>query len=293
MDNLRASLLMTFSMLCFAVTDVFIKLLSDAVPAGQIVSLMGLGGAAVFLLWFAVRRQPPFPPDAGKPMVLVRTAFEALGTATFVSSLALVPLTTASAVIQATPLVVALGGVLFLGQSVGWRRWAAIFAGLLGVLLILRPGLDGFEPATLLAVIGMICLAARDLVTRALDSPITAPQLSILAFLSLIPTGLIVCRVAGTPLVWLSIPQLGTVILMVLVVLCAYLSIVAATRIGDVAVTSSFRYSRMVFALILGALVFGERPDAPTLLGAAIVITAGLYALLRETRASQQVTSKV
>ncbi len=287
MDNLRGSLLMTFAMLGFAVEDVLIKALSDRLPPGQIIASFGAGGAAVFLLWFALRRQPAFPPALGSPPALLRTGFEALGTVFFVSALALIPVTTASAVIQATPLVVAMGGALFLGQAVGWRRWAAILLGLLGVLLILRPGLAGFEPATLLAVVGMLGLAARDLVTRTIAGPLGAAHLSLVAFLALVPAGLLLCWITGAPLTAVGGADAGLLAAIVAVGLTAYLAIVAATRIGDVAVTSSFRYTRMVFALGLGFAVFGERPDGATLAGAAIVIAAGIYALIRETRASK------
>lgn len=284
MDNLRGSLLMTLAMLGFAIEDVAIKVLSDRMPPGQIIMILGIGGALAFVGWFLIRREPPASRDLLRPKVLARTACEAFGTCFFVSSLALIPVTTASAVIQATPLVVALGGAVFLAQPVGWRRWTAILVGLFGVMLILRPGFAGFDPATLLAVLGMLGLASRDLLTRSLNSPVSSAHLSMAAFLSLVPTGLVLCWVTGTPLVGLDPADTGLILLAIAIGLVAYVSIVAATRSGDVAVISSFRYSRMVFALILGGIVFQERPDALTLIGAAIVIGAGLYALIREAR---------
>lgn len=293
MDNLRGSLLMTLAMLGFALEDVFIKALAARLPPGQILALLGAGGSLVFVLWFVLRRTPVFPPGIAAPPVLLRTLCEAFGSAFFISSLALIPLTTASAVIQATPLVVAMGGALFLGQTVGWRRWLAITLGLCGVLMILRPGFDGFRPATLLAVIGMFALAARDLTTRRMTSSLSGAHLSMMAFASLIPTGLVVAAATGTPLVAPTLAETGRIAAAVIVGLCAYLAIVAATRIGDVAVISTFRYSRLLFALAFGFTIFGERPDAMTLGGAALIVAAGVYALLREARASQNLPPPV
>lgn len=287
MDNLRGSLLMTLAMLGFAVEDVLIKALSDRIPPGQIILSVGVGGAVVFALWFVLRGRPVLTRELVRPGIMARTGLEMLGTIFFVSSLALIPITTASAVIQATPLVVAMGGALFLAQPVGWRRWAAIVVGLAGVMMILRPGGATFDPAVLLAVAGMLALAARDIVTRGLDLSVSSAHLTFMAFLSLIPAGLILAAVTGTPLVTVSGMDLAWLGATVGVGLFAYVTIVGATRIGDVAVVSSFRYVRMVYALAFGFLVFGERSDAMTLGGAGIIIAAGLYALMREARASQ------
>lgn len=284
MENLRGAAFMTLSMLGFAVEDALIKTVSARLPAGQIIALLGLAGAVLFWAWLALRGQRLFVPAQLAPKVLMRTGCEALGTAFFVTSLTLIPLTLASAVIQATPLVVALGAALFLGQPVGWRRWSAIGVGFAGVLLILRPGSADFDPLVLLAVAGMLGLAGRDLLTRAMNSDITGPHLSIMAFLSLVPTGMLLVTVQGQPLVRPTLPEAGLLAICVLIGMAAYLAIVAATRAGDAGVISSFRYSRMVFALVIGWLVFRETPDARTLVGVSVVIAAGLFTLIREHR---------
>lgn len=276
---------MTLAMAAFAVEDALIKSLSGTLATGQIVAVIGGGGGLLIALWLRATGQSLWSAQLATPPALWRLFFEVVGTAAFTTSLALIPLTTASAVIQATPLIVAMGGAVFLAQPVGWRRWTAIGVGFAGVLLVLRPGLDGFQPATLLAVLGMLCLAGRDLATRRIGGAASGLHLSLAAFLALVPTGLVMARVTGPQLVWPAPWDAALLALCVAIGLIGYLAIVGATRAGDVAVTASFRYSRMVFAGIIGFAVFGERPDAMTLLGITIVIGAGLFVLIRERRA--------
>ena len=273
---------MTFSMFAFAVEDVLIKTLGARVPGGQIISVVGAGAAIAFIIWFIAKRQPVFVPEHLNRRVWLRAVFEVAGTMLFISALMRLDVTMLSAIIQATPLVVALGGVLFLGQSVGWRRWAAILVGFGGVILIIRPGVDGFTAATLLGIGGMLGLAGRDLATRAITVPISGAHLSLHAFLALIPAGIALAWINGEAFVVPNASDTVTLLICVAVALIAYLAIVAATRSGDVSFISSFRYTRMLFALVLGVLILGERPDTLTLIGVAIVIAAGIFTLLRE-----------
>lgn len=284
-DTLRGAALMVASMACFAIEDALIKGLSGEIAAAQIIWMLGLGGATTFGLWLQVSGQGAWSRHYLHRQVLMRSGFEAAGTCFFISSLALMPLTLVSAIIQATPLVVALGAVLFLGVTVGWRRWIAIGVGFLGVLIIIRPGGATFEPATLLAVAGMALLGARDLVTRTMPGVVSGARLSLHAFAGLVPAGLILQGVQGAAFVVPGKEQAGTLALCVVVGMAGYLTIVGATRLGDISVVSSFRYSRMLFALLVGAVVYGERPDPWTILGVAIVIGSGVFTLLRESRA--------
>lgn len=284
MENLRGAAFMVFAMFCFAVEDALIKLLAVAIPVGEIMSIICLGGLIAFLGWAVFNRAPLWQPEYLDRKVLLRSGCDVAGSIMFVTSLTLIPLTTASAVIQATPLVVAMGAAVFLGQAVGWRRWIAICVGFIGVLIIVRPGMEGFVPATLLAVGGMLGLAARDLFTRSLTVTLTGPQLATHTFALIVPAGLLLMIFQGQspvmPDAWQSMVLLAAVVIGMI----AYLAIVAATRTGNAGIISSFRYSRMIFALVIGFVVFAERPDAPTLIGAAIIITSGIYTLWRETR---------
>jgi len=284
LENLRGAAFMVLAMFCFAVEDALIKVLAVNMPAGQILSLICFGGLIVFLAWSLVRGEAIWHRDYLDTRVILRSLSEVIGSCFFVSALALIPLTTASAVIQATPLVVAVGASVFLGQEIGWRRWLAILVGFLGVLIIIRPGLEGFVPATLLAVGGMLGLAARDLITRSLTVELSGVQLGIHAFAVVAPASWLLVLALGQSPVMPTSAEWGILFAGVIVGMLAYLTIVAATRGGNAGIISSFRYSRMIFALIIGYLAFAEIPDAATLIGATIVIASGIYTLAREAR---------
>lgn len=284
MENLRGAAFMTCSMLCFAVADVVIKLASSDIPSGQIVVTLSAGASIMFLAWFRLTGRRAYSPYFWSPRVLWRTVFDMLGSVLFITALVHLGVTVLSAIIQATPLVVALGGVLFLGQQVGWRRWTAIFIGFIGVMLILRPGVSGLSVGMVIGVLAMLCLAGRDLMTRALDVPISGPHVALHAFVGMTIAGVALCVFQGTAPVWPTAKEAGLLAIAMGATILAFLTIVEGTRTGDAAFISTFRYSRMVFALILGMGVLGERPDALTLIGVTIVIAAGVFTFLREAR---------
>jgi len=283
-QTLRGAILMIIAMAMFAVEDALIKILTKTIPTGQVLVVIGLGGAALFAMWMIMTGRGLWLPAYTNKDVLARSGCEMFGGMFFVTALSLIPLTTASAVIQATPLVVASGAALFLGQTVGWRRWLAICIGFAGVLLIIRPGGDSFQPATLLAVFGMLCLAARDLITRSLQSEIDGPHLAFHAYFGVTLAGVFLMIFAGQGWAAPNVDNWIFLLLAVVISMVAYLAIVAATRQGDAATTSSFRYSRMLFALIIGYIAFNEVPDFLTLIGITIVIASGLFTLIREAR---------
>lgn len=284
MENLRGAAFMVFAMLCFAIEDALIKFLARDMPVGQVLVVMALGGLLGFLGLAKLNGNPLWQAEYLNRKVLMRSACDATGTVLFATALTLIPLTTASAVIQATPLVVALGAALFLGQPIGWRRWIAILFGFIGVLIIIRPGLEGFTPATLLAVAGMLALASRDLLTRSLTVSLSGAQLATHTFSVVVPASMALMALQGQRPVMPDTAGLLLLVAAVVVGMIAYLAIVTATRHGNAGIISSFRYSRMVFALVIGYIVFAERPDLLTLLGVAIIITSGIYTLVREAR---------
>ncbi len=277
MDNLRGSLFMTVSMLLFAVEDMLVKLAAAALPLGEVMLAEGLVGALAFAALAAAKGQAALPRALFSRGIAVRSVFEVTGRLFYAFAIALTPLSAASAILQATPLVVVAGAAAVLGETVGARRWAAVFAGFAGVMVVLRPGLSGFDALSLLAVVGMAGFAGRDLATRAAPPHLTSAQLGVAGFVMLALAGAIALATqtpalppAGLWPVLVALPVFGT---------AGYQALTLAMRTGEVAAVTPFRYTRLIFGTALGVAVFHERPDAFTLLGGALIVASGLYAL--------------
>lgn len=280
-DNLRGALLMVAGMGAFAVEDMFVKKLTATMPVGQILVLLGAAGFVLFGAVARVQGDRVFSRDALRGAALLRSLGEAVGAVGFVLALSLVPLSTASAILQALPLVVTLGAALFLRESVGWRRWLAILVGFAGMLLILRPFGAGFDPAALLAVLAVAGLGLRDVATRRVAGTMSSVRLAAWGFGVLMPAGLVLMPFGAAP----HLPtgrEWGLLGLSAVCGIVGYYMMTLATRLGEVAVVAPFRYARLVFALVIGAVFFAEMPDAATLAGSALIIGSGLFTLYRE-----------
>nr|PZN68274.1 MAG: EamA family transporter [Pseudomonadota bacterium] len=272
---------MAAAMAGFAVEDVLVKQMAMSLPVGQVLAMVGAGAGLVFGLISTAQGAPLVSRMLFCRPVMLRNFSEAGGSAAFVSALALTSLSGASAIQQATPLAVTLGAALFLGEKVRWRRWTAIVIGLVGVLLIIRPGMSDFDPGSLLALLSVFLLAARDLASRAVPPDVSSMQLAAWGMLSLVPAGLLMLLVTGTAPAGVAAPDLIRLLAILFAGGGAYYAIVLATRIGELSAVMPFRYARLVFALVLAYFVFGERPDGLMLLGSGLIVGTGLYTLWR------------
>lgn len=283
MENIRGAVLMTVAMALFALEDMFVKRAAGHLPVGEVLMLFGAGGMIAFAALALAKGQPLWHAAVASQLMLIKAVFEILGRIGYTLGIALTPLSNASAILQATPLVVVAGAAILFRERVGPRRWAAIGLGFLGVLVILRPGLEGFVPAAMWTVLGLLGFAGRDLSTRAAPKVLTNFQLGIYGFAALIPAGAIILAVTGgaAPPPAAALAPIGGAVVVGVV---AYACLTGAMRTGEVAVVTPFRYTRLIFALILGMVVFAERPDAATLFGAALVVASGVYTLLRGAR---------
>ncbi len=278
--NLRGSVLMTASMAGFAVEDVFIKAAANVMPLGQILLIMGIAGVITFGLMARAKGEPVYPAAFLGRAMLVRSGFEVVGRLFYGLSIALTALSTTSAILQATPLVVVAAAAVIFGEKVGWQRWLAVGIGFVGVLIILRPGLDGFSPLSLLAVVGLLGFAGRDLATRAAPKGLSNRQLGVLGFAVLGLAGAILLGWSGGALMP-DLRGLGLLCGASVFGILGYHALTGAMRTGEVSVVTPFRYTRLVFAMILAIAIFGERPDAATWVGAALVVASGIYTLTR------------
>ncbi|GHA45818.1 membrane protein [Amylibacter ulvae] len=282
-DTRQGILLMTFSMLGFAAADALIKASSGAMTSGQIVLALGIGGTILFSIICIAKGQAPFSSNFFDRAVVVRSIGESFGSVGIITSIAYIPISTVSAIQQATPLVVTLGAVLFFNESVGWRRWLAIVIGFFCVMLIIRPGMDAFNPYALLALLGMFGLSVRDLATRPVKNSISTMQLSVYGYLVLIPAGIVVSLIMGTEILP-PFTALGHAAIILCFSALGYVAITQSMRIAPLSDVAPFRYSRLLFALFFGIVFFGERPDWQTYLGSFGIIMSGLVLIWREKR---------
>ncbi|WP_333814517.1 DMT family transporter [Tabrizicola sp.] len=278
-DNQRGALYMTASMAGFAVEDVFVKAAARGLPLGQVLLTIGLAGVLVFSAMAARRGEALLPPAFLSRPMLVRCGFEVTGRLFYGLAITLTALSTTSAILQATPLVVVAGAALVFGERVTPQRWLAVLVGFVGVLVILRPGSD-FSALSLLAVVGLLGFAGRDLATRAAPKGLSNRQLGALGFAMLASAGAILLAVTGGATLPTGPALLylagGTVF-----AVAGYHALTYAMRTGEVSAVTPFRYTRLIFAMVLAMALFGERPDLATWIGAALVVGSGIFALKR------------
>ena len=284
MDNLRGIVLVIVAMAAFTVEDMFIKKLSSDLAVGQILVILGMGSGFIFAVLARARGHKLLSPTAWTKPFWFRAGCEACAALSFTTALSLVDLSVVASVFQATPLVITMGAALFLGEQVGLRRWSAIILGFCGVLLIIRPGLAGFDPSALFVLIAVVFVAARDLITRRMDTRVASTIVSFQGFAALVPAGALLLALTPQEVAPLT-PSLALMLLGGVVCgAVGYYGIVQAMRLGEASVVTPFRYTRLLFSLLVGVVIFNETPDTLTLLGAALVIGTGLYTFLRERR---------
>lgn len=284
--NLAGSVWMIAAMAVFAVEDALIKAASVALPIGEVLVVFGLGGAFVFAALALVNREPLYSADVVSRPMCIRVVFEIVGRLFYVLALSLIPLSAATVILQATPLVVVAGAALVFGEKVGWRRWTAIFVGLAGVVIIIQPGTESFSVLSLLAVIGMIGFAGRDLASRAAPAGLGTAILGLYGFLSIVVAGGLYAAWQGVPFV---MPDGETSLLLlgaILAGVAAYSCLMKAMRIGEVSAVTPFRYTRLLFGIALGIMLFGERLSFAMVVGSMLIVVSGLFILWRGRQVS-------
>lgn len=282
-DNFKGALLMTLAMAGFTVNDAMVKVVTPDMNTGQIMFVRGLLTAA--LVFAVALRMGALRPlrTLLDPHLALRTAGELISSITYVSALGMIPLPNASAIMQAMPLAVAMGAALFLNEAVGWRRWIAILVGFAGVLVIIRPGAEGFTAGSLLVVGSVLSSATRDIATKKIDPEIPALFISAVTACVVALFGAILIVPFGG---WRPVPpaDIGLLALGAAGLFAGYQTLVMAMRSGEISFIAPFRYTSLLWAIVLAAVLLSEFPDRWMLAGSAIVIAAGLYSFYRESR---------
>jgi drug/metabolite transporter (DMT)-like permease len=274
-------MLMASAMAAFTINDTITKSVSSELNIGQIILVRGLFAMvliAAFAAWRGALR--PMRTLFIRPVGL-RVIGEIGGTLTFLSSIAHMPLANAAAIFQALPLVITLGAALVFGEPVGWRRWLAIAIGFIGVLIIVRPGTAGFNEFSLLALSSVAFCTVRDLATRRIPTEIPSLFIALLTTLTVTTGGTLIMFPLGgwTPPSGRAVGMLAVAAILLMI---GYQCIISALRTGEISAVAPFRYTALLWAMLLGYLAFGDQPDRYMLIGAAIIVLSGLYAFYRE-----------
>lgn len=281
--NLRGAGLMLLAMAGFTLNDTCMKFLSSELPLFQSVFLRGVGTAVLFffiawrmgLLKLRLSRRDTV-------LVVIRAMAEAISAFFFFNALFNMPLANVTAILQALPLTVTLAAAVFLREPVGWRRMLAICIGFVGVLMIVRPGFEGFTIYSVSALVAVVFVTGRDLVTKQISAKV--PSVTV-AFASALAVMLFAgLGTLGDTWVMPSPVAMGALLMATLCIVMGYLCVVMAMRVGELGFVSPFRYTGLVWAFMLGYLVFGEVPDMLTVSGSVLIVATGMFSLYREHR---------
>lgn len=294
-DNLRGVAYMCLSMLAFTVNDTFMKSVTAEVPLFQVIFLRGLIAIAGLLVMGFVTGAFRQKMQGGDwALISLRSMAEVFATLTFLTALLHMEIANLSAIMQALPLAVTLAAALVFKDRIGWRRLLAIFVGFVGVMVIIRPGTEHFDRWSLLGVASVLCVVVRDLAVRRMGAhiPSVVVAMGAAVLVALMGLGLSMVSTEGMGESFAGLtgwqPMTGSQIWRVIgagaFLIGGYLFAVTAMRWGDIGMVAPFRYTSLLWAVILGFAFFGDLPDGWTLVGAAIVVASGLYTLLRERR---------
>ncbi|HWK15645.1 MAG TPA: DMT family transporter [Rhizobiaceae bacterium] len=282
-SNMRGALFMTLAMSAFTINDAIAKHVADVMNIGQLIFVRG--AFATVMIGTLAWASGAFRGGAwySHPMVWLRAAGDLAASVTFLLALSRMPLANVSAVLQSLPLAVTMGAALFLGEPVGWRRWIAIVVGFAGVMIVVRPGFEGFDAYAIYALLCVLFCVVRDLATRRLPphipsllvATVTAGCIGAFGGLMTVPLG------GWTPMDWRTTGELA---IAAVLLITGYQFIIKAMREGDISFVAPFRYTALVWAITLGMVMFGDIPDLAMILGSALVIASGIYTLYRERK---------
>lgn len=281
-ENYRGILLLIAAMTGFIANDTFVKLASDDIPIPQIIVIRSLIALPIVLLFCWYQGVLRNLLELGDRFLWLRTIGEIGGNATFLTALARLDLATIIAISQLTPLAVTAAAALFMGEKVGIRRWSAIAIGFLAVLLVIRPGLEGFNVWSLLALSCVGFVVLRDLSSRAMARTVEPLTVTVVSLVTLVPLGLALS--AFEPWQTVTMRAWAYCAGSAATLSVAYVLVVHAMRHGEISVVAPFRYVVLIWAILIQIAVFSTWPDAFTLIGSAILVATGIYTVYRERK---------
>ena len=279
--NSKGIILMLISMASFAVGDTFIKISGAFLSPAQISFFLIAGGLIIFAIIAKFKGENLLDRRAFSPVLLIRYCAEMVGLGAMIIGLTKIPLSVVGTVTQASPILVAAGAVIFFKEVISWRRWSSIFIGFVGVVLVIQPGGQNLNYAVIWAVIALVAFSIRDLVTRLTPPDIPSSSIATFTMIAAFPFTTAWVFLSGEKFFPPGIDW-ALVSSMIILGSFGYLLLITSLRLGKLSAIMPFRYSRIVFLLILGVLVFGERPTASMLVGATLILISGVYIMWRE-----------
>ncbi|MEY4981834.1 MAG: hypothetical protein RIR62_100 [Pseudomonadota bacterium] len=284
-DNLRGALYMNVAMAAFTLNDTAMKAAMQHLPLWQAIAMRGLLtlGPLMLVAHLAGGLRLRLPRHDAV-VVGIRSLAEVASTLLFLAALIHMPIANLSAIMQSLPLAVTLAAALVFGERVGWRRMTAILVGFAGVLVIIRPGPAGFDIWSLMGLASVAFVVLRDLATRKLSRAVPSASVAVFASIAVTGTALGLSPLSG----WVmpTARDAGLILAAAACLVVGYNFVIMVMRVGDIGFVAPFRYTSLLWAIVLGWLVFGTLPDGLTLFGAALVVGSGIFTLWRERRLS-------
>lgn len=288
MKNLSANALgaifMMGSMAGFILNDTLMKLVLVDVSLFQAILIRGLFATAFMailcLIMGSLSSVSKIKDNLTNKYLIWRSIGEVGGTFFFLTALFQLPIANVTAVLQILPLTITLAAAMFLGETVGWKRYIAISIGFFGVLLIVKPGAEGFNIFSIYALIATGFITLRDIATRQMPRNIPSTLVSLVTSVLVTLLGL----VGSFFQPWAAIGslQLAYLIGAAGILMLGYICSILAMRDGEVSFVAPFRYSILIWALLLGYFVFGDVPDWISVIGAMLIVGSGLFSFYRE-----------
>jgi len=274
----RAIICMVAAMALFVVSDTLTKMASRHLPTSEILALRNMFSAMLAAGWIMVSGSlSDFKLVFKSRLPAVRGIVDGFASVTYIIGLSLLPIADCSAILLASPLMIAALSGPVLGEKVGWQRWMAVSVGFCGMLLVMKPGSSAFSLPGLLVVFCTMLVAVRDVLTRRVD-PLIPTRVILFVTLSMGSA----CGFLLAPFETWKMPEFSEILGLPIASLFSiggHYLLILAFRSGNVSMVSPFRYSLILFAMLSGFLIWGDLPDFVALMGIGLIIATGLYML--------------
>jgi drug/metabolite transporter (DMT)-like permease len=275
---LRGILLLIASTVVFSVGDVITKQLTSGLPALEVAWMRYITFALLVVPFVLLKGGPAMLRSHRPGLQIVRGCGMVGSSMLFIQGLRYLPVADTTALFFVSPILIMALSVVVLGEVVGWRRWTAAAVGLMGVLIVIRPGTGAFQAAALLPIVGASSWAVGAVVTRKI---VGDQALTTLAYSSIVGS---LVLTALLPFGWMMPDgeQISLGLAMGILFTIGHWFVVMAYRHGNASLIAPFSYVQLIWSGTLGYLVFGSMPDSWTVLGACIIASSGLYTAYRE-----------